>query len=80
MDGEILNLDDDLDMDSGVPAFNIQLAPSGDQGSGFHTQNDPKSPYQRERVLERPGAVDIRCSCVDIIDHCFWTPMTTPQL
>jgi hypothetical protein len=67
MDDVLLNPGDELELDGDLPAFNIQLAPSGDQGSGYHTQNDPKNPYQRERVVERQGAVDIRCSFVDII-------------
>ncbi|KAL3424924.1 hypothetical protein PVAG01_04205 [Phlyctema vagabunda] len=57
----------DPDSKDELPVFNIQLNPSGDEGSGFHFQNDPKSPYQRQRVVERRSAVDIRCSCVDII-------------
>ncbi|KAE9373111.1 hypothetical protein N431DRAFT_438479 [Stipitochalara longipes BDJ] len=61
----------ELELDDADPAFNIQLGPSGDQGSGFHFQNDPNKPYQRERIVEREGAVDIRCSLVDVIHGLF---------
>ncbi|KAK0610001.1 hypothetical protein B0T17DRAFT_512309 [Bombardia bombarda] len=51
--------------------FSIDLLPTGDKGSSFRTQNDPASPYQRSNVIERKGAVDIRCSCVDVIHGLF---------
>ncbi|KAI2922637.1 hypothetical protein CBS147320_7322 [Aspergillus niger] len=47
--------------------FDIGLSPTGDAGSAFHTQNDPSAPYQRENYIERKTAVDIRCSCVDVV-------------
>jgi hypothetical protein len=50
-----------------TPAFDIALLPTANEGSGFHTQNDPKSPYQRENVVERKSAVDVRCTVVDIV-------------
>ncbi|KAF4337477.1 peptidase [Fusarium beomiforme] len=59
-----------LEVEEGV-SFGISLAPKGEEGSGFHTQNDPSNPYQRENVIERKGAVDIRCSSVDIIHGLF---------
>jgi hypothetical protein len=63
-------------MDDGnadFPAFEVSLAPTGNEGSGFHTQNDPRSPYQRENVVERKGAVDVRCSILDVV-HGLLTP------
>ena len=47
------------------------LSPTGDAGSAFHTQNDPSNPYQRTNIIERKGAVDVRCSCLDIIHGLF---------
>ncbi|KAG8677772.1 hypothetical protein FPOAC1_003800 [Fusarium poae] len=55
----------------GNVSFGIPLTPQGDKGSGFHTQNDPNSPNQRENVIERKSAVDIRCSTIDIIHGFF---------
>jgi hypothetical protein len=71
MNDPMLDSDDEMELDGELPAFGIKLAPTGDMGSAFHTQNDPKSPFQRENVIERKGAVDIRCSCVDIIHGLF---------
>jgi hypothetical protein len=67
----MLASDDEIDQTEDLPAFSIPLGPAGDQGSGFHTQNDPNNRYQRERVIDREGAVNIRCSCVDIIHGLF---------
>jgi hypothetical protein len=51
----------------GFQPFSINLAPIGDDGSRFHTQNDPAQPLQRTNYIERKGAVEIRCSCVAIV-------------
>ncbi|EUC29010.1 hypothetical protein COCCADRAFT_29841 [Bipolaris zeicola 26-R-13] len=53
--------DDDYDV------FDIMLNPGGDEGSSFRTRNDPSAPYQRTNVTERKGALDIRCTCLDVI-------------
>lgn len=50
-----------------LPSFDMGLSPAGDAGSSFRTQNDPNDPYQRSNYIERKGAVDIRCSCLDVI-------------
>ncbi|KAI0549770.1 hypothetical protein F4679DRAFT_250924 [Xylaria curta] len=50
-----------------LPIWIIPLTPTGDCGSGFHTQNDPERPFQRTNYIERTGAVEVRCSCVDVI-------------
>ncbi|KAF9636706.1 hypothetical protein BFW01_g7602 [Lasiodiplodia theobromae] len=47
--------------------FDIALNPTGDDGSSFRMQNDPAAPYQRKNVTERKGAIDIRCTCLDVI-------------
>ncbi|KAF4871092.1 hypothetical protein CGCSCA1_v009710 [Colletotrichum siamense] len=39
----------------------------GSQGSGFHTRNNPKDPYQRKDVIQRAGAIDIRCNLIDVV-------------
>ena len=58
--------------DSGdLPSFDIDLFPTGDEESGFHTQNDPSAPYQRTNVIQRRGAIDIRCSCIDVVHGHF---------
>lgn len=54
-----------------LPSFKISLAPTGDAGSGFRTQNDPSAPYQRSNYVERKGAVDVRCRCLDVIHGLF---------
>lgn len=58
-------------MGGDLPSFDIDLFPTGDEASGFHTQNDPSSPYQRTNVIQRKGAVDIRCSCIDVMHGKF---------
>lgn len=52
-------------------SFDIDLSPGGDEGSSFRTQNDPSAPLQRSNYIERKGAVDIRCSCLDVIHGLF---------
>jgi hypothetical protein len=54
-----------------LPSFNMDLSPTGDAGSSFRTQNDPSAPLQRSNYVERKGAVDIRCSCLDVIHGLF---------
>ncbi|VBB79466.1 Putative protein of unknown function [Podospora comata] len=54
-------------------SWNIALAPTGDSGSQFHTKNDPNKPLQRQNYVERKGAVDVRCSCADVV-HGFLSP------
>ncbi|KAI9793749.1 MAG: hypothetical protein M1833_000695 [Piccolia ochrophora] len=66
-------LSDDLaeDGDDDLPAFDLGLSPAGDEGSSFRTQNDPTAPLQRNNYIERKGAVDVRCSCLDVIHGTF---------
>lgn len=54
-----------------LPTFNIGLSLTGDAGSSFRTQNDPSAPFQRSNYIERKGAVDVRCSCLDVVHGLF---------
>ena len=65
------DLSDHSDEDTGLLTFNIGLSPTGDEGSSYRTQNDPLDPYQRSNYIERRGAVDIRCTCLDIVHGRF---------
>ncbi len=62
---------EDLSTTDELPSFDIGLFPTGDEGSSFRTQNDPSAPLQRSNYIERKGAVDIRCSCIDVIHGLF---------
>ncbi|CVK98347.1 uncharacterized protein FMAN_12349 [Fusarium mangiferae] len=67
-----MSLDPDYDVDAEEDiSFGISLAPKGEEGNEFRTQNDPLDPYQRENIIERKGAVDIRCSSIDIVHGLF---------
>ncbi|KAH8765997.1 hypothetical protein F5883DRAFT_496258 [Diaporthe sp. PMI_573] len=58
---------------------------SGSEGSGFHTKNNPKDPYQRREVIQRTGAIDIRCSVLDVVhgvmspDSEYWATLMILQ-
>ena len=52
---------------SELPSFDIGLSKTGDAGSHFRTENDPSNPWQRANVIGRKSAVDIRCSCLDVV-------------
>lgn len=54
-----------------LPSFDIYLFKTGDAGSHFRTQNDPSNPWQRANYIERKSAVDIRCSCLDVVHGDF---------
>lgn len=56
-----------LELDEDIEVFNIAMFESGSEGSGFHTKNNPKDPYQRQEVVQRTGAIDIRCSILDVV-------------
>jgi hypothetical protein len=67
-----MSTDPDYDVDAEEEiSFGISLAPKGEEGNEFRTQNDPLDPYQRENIIERKGAVDIRCSSVDVVHGLF---------
>ncbi len=52
-------------------SFELGLFEEGDKESGFHTKNDPDAPFQRSNVTQRKGAVDVKCSVIDIV-HGQW--------
>ncbi|KAK8085846.1 hypothetical protein PG997_007117 [Apiospora hydei] len=48
-------------------AFEVGMVEAGEEGNSFRTQNDPKAPIQREWIVQRTGAIDIRCTAKDVI-------------
>lgn len=44
----------------------VDLFAEGD-AAGFHTQNDPNDPYQRDNIIERKGRVRVSCEHKDIV-------------
>ncbi|KAI3398705.1 hypothetical protein diail_8744 [Diaporthe ilicicola] len=60
------NADPTADRDGEIEVFDVAMFESGSEGSGFHTKNNPKDPYQRQEVIQRAGAIDIRCSVIDV--------------
>ncbi|KAF7952196.1 uncharacterized protein EAE97_001693 [Botrytis byssoidea] len=54
-----------------LPSFDIEMLTTGDENSGFHTKNDPSDPWQRKNIINRKGAIDIKCTCVDIVHGNF---------
>ncbi|KAK8157186.1 hypothetical protein IWX90DRAFT_316534 [Phyllosticta citrichinensis] len=74
------SLDDQWeDVQDGESIFSIGLNPTGDAGSSFRTRNDPAAPYQRRNLIERKGAIDIRCNCLDVV-HGLFTPNNFEEL
>ena len=65
------NITDEDHSTSKLPSFDLCLFKTGDAGSHFRTQNDPSDPWQRSNYVERKSAVDIRCSCLDLV-HGRW--------
>jgi hypothetical protein len=62
------NVFDDPSDDEGT-TFTIELSPydEGDEDSTYRTQNDPSRPHQRSNIVERQGAVDVRCVAADVV-------------
>ncbi|KAI9928835.1 hypothetical protein ASPWEDRAFT_36636 [Aspergillus wentii DTO 134E9] len=58
-------VEDSLDWD-------IPIYPAGDEAS-LHIRNDPNDPYQRDRIIHRPGKVHIGCTHADVV-HGYLTP------
>lgn len=58
-------------LEAELPSFDINLVATGNEGSGYHIQNDPANPYQRSNIIERKGAIDVRCSCLDVVHGLF---------
>jgi hypothetical protein len=73
-DPETQELSDDSAEDpstTDLPSIDIGLSPGGDAGSSYRTENEPCAPFQRSNYIERKGAVDIRCSCLDVVHGFF---------
>lgn len=74
-----------IELDSDVDGFDVGMFDYGDEGGAFHIKNNPKDPYQRSDVIQRKGAVDIRCTMVDIVhgamsaDSDFWATLMVFQ-
>ncbi|KAF3492423.1 uncharacterized protein GIQ15_01940 [Arthroderma uncinatum] len=69
-----------------VDVFDVGMFEGGSEGSGFHTKNNPKDPYQRSEVIQRAGhGVDIRCTLIDAIhgamsaDSDYWATLLVLQ-
>ncbi|GKT40025.1 uncharacterized protein ColSpa_00206 [Colletotrichum spaethianum] len=57
-----------IEQENDVQVFDVSMFEGGSEGSGFHTKNNPKDPYQRSEVIQRTGrGVDIRCSLIDAV-------------
>lgn len=54
-----------------IDSFDINLVPDEGEG-GFHTKNNPASPFHRSTVHEDRRSVAIKCSLIDII-HGLWS-------
>ena len=61
----------ELDLGEDVESFDIDIAPQGE--GGLHIKNSKKQPFQRDTVHQERGAVDIKCSLVDVV-HGLWSP------
>ncbi|KAK7414637.1 hypothetical protein QQX98_006494 [Neonectria punicea] len=75
-----------LEQENDVDVFDVGMFQGGSEGSGFHTKNNPKDPYQRSEVIQRTDhGVDIRCTLVDSIhgamsaDSDFWATLLVLQ-
>ncbi len=45
----------------------IGLGKTGEDGSGYHTRNDPDAPFQRRVAVDRPGVIEVRCESCEIV-------------
>ena len=64
-------IEDDLDLED--TSADISLNKTGERGSGYHIRNDPSAPHQRQTVIERRGAIDIRCKSREVV-HGYLSP------
>ncbi|KAI8633881.1 hypothetical protein F5Y19DRAFT_256637 [Xylariaceae sp. FL1651] len=50
-------------------SFEFSLDQLGDEGSGYHTRNDPHplKQYQRNTITERRGAIEVRCKAREVV-------------
>ncbi|KAF3766655.1 hypothetical protein M406DRAFT_350198 [Cryphonectria parasitica EP155] len=67
--------DDDFDIEPEGSAYEISLQPAADEGSGYHTRNDPRQGRQwhRQDISQRKGAISFRCNMIDVV-HGKWAP------
>lgn len=76
---------EEVELDEEINVFDIAMFESGSEGSGFRTKNNPKDPYQRQEVVQRTGAIDIRCSVLDVVhgvmdpDSDYWATLMVLQ-
>lgn len=74
-----------VELDEDIDVFDVGMFESGSEGSGFHTKNNPKDPYQRQEVVQRTGSIDIRCSVLDVVhgvmdpDGDYWATLMVLQ-
>lgn len=52
------------------PELNLEVFPDGDDGSGYHIQNDPSNPFQRQALVQRRNRLDVRCDHKGIVHGC----------
>ncbi|OCK74582.1 hypothetical protein K432DRAFT_264603, partial [Lepidopterella palustris CBS 459.81] len=53
------------------PSFPTSLDSTKSKGSSLRPENDPPSPLPKFSYIERKGALDVRCSFVDIVHGLF---------
>ncbi|KAF3063840.1 hypothetical protein GL218_02581 [Daldinia childiae] len=60
-------------VEESLPSFDINLLPTGDPGSGFNFdhRNNPITPWQRQRILQRKDAFNIQCKSLDVVHGKF---------
>ncbi|KAI0467995.1 hypothetical protein F4859DRAFT_221823 [Xylaria cf. heliscus] len=49
--------------------FDVELDFKGEEGTGFHTKNDPRPGHQwhRDDITQRKGVIGVKCNMTDII-------------
>ena len=75
-----------FEQENDVEVFDVGMFEGGSEGSGFHTKNNPRDPYQRSEVIQRTGrGVDIRCTLIDAVhgamsaDSDYWATLLVLQ-
>lgn len=49
------------------PELNLEVFLDGDDDSGYHIQNDPSNPFQRQALIQRRNRLDVRCDHKGIV-------------
>ena len=70
---------EDDDEELGEASVVVGLEKMGEQGSGYHTLNDPQRPYQRETAVDRHGVVEIQCRSREIVHGTLSSPPPDPD-